>query len=125
MSYIVEFLKARLDEDERDKQHIVPPTLWQRWLAGIEAKRRIVAEYEDLLRVRLRHEAALAELNADVDAEEKTGKWSGVGSPDVRSRALRREADYLDAMLPVIEGLIKSSAEVFADHEGYRQEWKP
>lgn len=43
---IVAFIQTRLEEDEREKEHLVPPALWQRWLRGVEGKRRIVDMHE-------------------------------------------------------------------------------
>jgi hypothetical protein len=96
-----------------------------RVLAEIEIDRELLRQYERLLRAHDAHQRAAAELAADIEHEERTGQWEGVGSPDVRQRALRREADYLPAMLRVMETWAKGKAAVHADHPDYREEWRP
>lgn len=94
-------------------------------LRQVAADRLLLDEYASLIKVRLRHEKAFAEWSAAVEEEERTGTWPLPGSPDVQLRALRREADYLDAMQPVLERLLKARAAVYDDHPDYRLERKP
>ncbi|MGW4422556.1 DUF6221 family protein [Streptosporangium sp. NPDC004631] len=96
-----------------------------RVLAEVAAKRRLLEQYERVLRSKAANDAAKADLAADLAHQEQTGVWAGAGFPDVRLRALRREEDYLTAMLPVLEGLVKAEVAVHADHKDYREEWKP
>lgn len=118
----------------------VPPATWElepsgeyitvyidpgRVLAECAAKRRLIGEYERALRATERNDIAAAELAADIEHQERTGEWQGAGHADVRSRAIRREADYLDAMRPILRQLCLSVAAVYADHPDYREEWRP
>jgi Family of unknown function (DUF6221) len=96
-----------------------------RVLAEVAAKRRLIDQYERILDARRRHAAAVAELDADVEHEEQTGEWAGAGQPDVRQRALRREADYLDGIQPVMEELLRAHAATYVDDPGYLEKWKP
>lgn len=86
-----------------------------RVLREVAAKRKLLDRYERLLRSKEAHAVAEAELNADMAHHEQTGEWAGAGFPDVRLRALRREDDYLTAMLPVLEGLVRAAAAVYPD----------
>jgi hypothetical protein len=96
-----------------------------RVLREVEVKRRILDAYERWSEAKVRHTRAVAELDADIEHQERTGEWTGAGFPDVRQRAVRREADYLDAMQPVLVGLIRAVGAVYAGHQDYRQEWRP
>ncbi|GGK61654.1 hypothetical protein Sme01_03420 [Sphaerisporangium melleum] len=94
-------------------------------LRDVEAKRKLLDQYERLLRSKEAHAAAAEELSADLERQEQTGTWDGPGFPDVRLKALRREDDYLAAMLPVLGELVKAAATVHSDHEGYQESWRP
>lgn len=143
------FVRAQLDEDERVARGLDGATTmmgaspnfygcggpsadvyWRhfrptRALRGVAADRTLLDQYERVLAARERHRAAVAELDADIDAENRTGVWSGAGFPDVRQRALRREADYLDGMEPVLRTLVRARAAVYAGRPGFREEWRP
>ncbi|MEV6803155.1 DUF6221 family protein [Streptomyces sp. NPDC051132] len=95
-----------------------------RVLREITADRGLLQQYERLLHAHARHKVAAAELAADIEHQERTGRWEGVGSPGTRVAALRREADYLTAMLTVLEGWVRAKAAVYADRPGYREEWR-
>lgn len=97
----------------------------KRAVAEVAGKRKLLDKYERLLASQRAHERAVAELDAGIAQEEKTGRWEGVGSPDVRQRALRREADYLAAMRPILEEVLVAAAAVYAGEPGYRDEWRP
>lgn len=144
MDELIAFFRARLDEDEQTARRIQAarhgallvapgdgesPTVIEisgdRLQREVEAKRKLLNQYERALRSKAANDAAQADLNADLAHQEQTGVWAGHGFPDVRLRALRREEDYLTAMLPVLEGLVKAEAAVHADHKDYREEWKP
>jgi hypothetical protein len=136
---LVAFFRAQLNEDEQVaeavKAHGVDywhqPDDWAelsapaaahaqrhdpaRVLAEVHAKRQIIDQYENVLRAQQRHDAAVAELDADIEHEEHTGEWAGAGQPDVRVRALRREADYLNAIRPILEELLRAQASVYPD----------
>ncbi|MEV7013318.1 DUF6221 family protein [Streptosporangium sp. NPDC051022] len=111
-------------QHEWDRRHIArhDPA---RVLREVGVKQKLLDQYERLLRAEEAHAAAKAELDADVEHENRTGVWAGEGLPSVRLQALRREDDYLTAMLSVLEGLVKAEAAVYSDHPDYRQEWKP
>lgn len=96
-----------------------------RVLREVEVDRELLREYEQLLRAHDAHKAAVAELTADIEHGERAGRWEGVGSPDIRQRALRREADYLPAMIHMMEKWAKGKAAVHDDHPDYRDEWRP
>jgi len=96
-----------------------------RVLREIEIDRGMLAEYERLLRAWAAHQTAAHALAADIEQEERTGEPKGDGLSDVRQRALRREADYLPAMLRVLERWAKGKATVYADRPGYQEEWRP
>ncbi|MEV7796295.1 DUF6221 family protein [Streptomyces sp. NPDC087512] len=96
-----------------------------RVLREVENDREMLRQYERLLRTQARHGEAEAELTADVERQERTGRWEGPGDPESRRRALRRTADYLLAVLVVLEGWVRRKAAVYADRPGYREEWQP
>lgn len=96
-----------------------------RALREIGIDHELLREYEQLLRAHARYETAAAELAADIEHENQTGKWEGPGDPGTRQGALRREADYLPAMLHVVERWAKSKAAVYDQRPGYREEWRP
>ncbi|GAA2108038.1 DUF6221 family protein [Streptomyces synnematoformans] len=114
---------ATVERDE-DREHIArhPP---KRVLAEVAIDRELLRDYERLLRAHEQHKAAVAELDADLEHEARTGKWEGFGLPDVRQQALRREADYLPAQLRTLEGWARGKASVYSDHPDYREEWRP
>lgn len=93
-------------------------------LRVVEADRGLLGQYERLLRAHARHKATEADLVADIEREERTGD-PGDGLSDVRARALRREADYLPAMLTVLKGWARAKAAICDDHPDYREEWRP
>lgn len=136
MDDLIAFVAARLDEDEAaaraavnfsygvpdwcddgdpDGVHIArhDPA---RVLREVEASRKLLVRYERLLEEQERNKAALAELSAAIDREERTGVWDSHGFPDTRRRAIAREADYLNAMIPVLRELIEAKAAVWRDH---------
>lgn len=80
-----------------------------RVLREIEVDRELLAEYERLLRGHAAHKAEAARM-AEVGDDDPT-----------RIAALRREADYLPAMLHVMERWAKQKAGVYADREGYAE----
>jgi hypothetical protein len=96
-----------------------------RVLREIAIDRELLREYEQLLRSHARHEKAAEELAADIEHENRTGKWEGPGDPDTRQGALRREADYLPAMLHVVERWAKGKAAVYDQRPGFQEEWRP
>ncbi|MEV7797264.1 DUF6221 family protein [Streptomyces sp. NPDC087512] len=95
----------------------------RRVLREIQNDREILHQYERLLRDQARHAEAEAELAADIARHERTGHWEGPGDPESRRRALRREGDYLPAMLVVMEGWVRRKAAVYAHRPGYSEEW--
>ncbi|MFI2411997.1 DUF6221 family protein [Streptomyces sp. NPDC018947] len=97
----------------------------RRVLCEIQNDREMLRQYERLLRAQARHAEAQAELAADFERHEHTGSWEGPGDPESRARALRREADYLPAMLVVMEGWVRRKAAVYADRPGYSEDWRP
>jgi hypothetical protein len=85
-----------------------------RVLREIDADRALIDEYSRLLDADAAHQreaARLAEAGDDADV--------------IQLAALRREADYLPAMLHVLERWAKRKAAVYADRPGYREEWRP
>lgn len=96
-----------------------------RVLREIAIDHELLREYEQLLRAHARHEKAAEELATDIEHENRTGKWEGPGNPGTRQGALRREADYLPAMLHVMERWARSKAAVYNQRPGYREEWRP
>jgi hypothetical protein len=105
VSELVEFLRARLDEDEE----YGPCDGWEEYLAcdrfsrqrakDIEAKRRIIERYVGIQGYAAR----------DYDSE----------STDEEARV--RRGGYLHALEVVLEAI----AAIYADHPDYQQEWKP
>ncbi|MFF0597899.1 DUF6221 family protein [Streptomyces antibioticus] len=148
-SDLVNFVSAQLEEDERIARGTRQPgTAWRnfdmdgelrddanagtvayvpleetrahiaawdpaRVLMEIEADRELLAEYDRLIRA---HEAHRRESSRLTEA--------GDDDP-IRRAALRREADYLPAMLHVLERWAKRKAAVYADRPGFREEWRP
>jgi hypothetical protein len=85
-----------------------------RVLREIEADRELLDEYRRLLDAYAAHQreaARLAEAGDDADP--------------IQLAALRREADYLPAMLHVLERWAKRKAAVYAARPGFREEWRP
>lgn len=80
-----------------------------RVLREIAVGRELLAEYERLLRAHAAHKAEAARM-AEVGDDDPT-----------RIAALRREADYLPAMLHVMERWAKQKAAVYAQREGYAE----
>lgn len=149
MDDLVEWLRAQLDEDERtarattwdgsgnkssweliasatidvggDEFYVGDRTIanhmvaWDpaRVLRDIDVDRELLNEYERLLRA---YEAHRREADRLAEATDD----------DVFQRnALRREADYLPAMVHVLERWAKRKAAVYAARPGYREEWRP
>lgn len=84
-----------------------------RVLREIEIDRELLAEYERTLRSHEGHQRESARL-------------AGSGDDDVfRRNALRREADYLPAMLHILERWAKRKAAVYSDRPGYQESWRP
>jgi hypothetical protein len=84
-----------------------------RVLREVEIDRELLAEYERLLRA---YEAHQREANRLAESQD---------DDMFRRGALQREADYLPAMLHVLERWAKAKASVYADRLGYREEWRP
>jgi hypothetical protein len=85
-----------------------------RVLREIDADRELLSEYSRLLDAHAAHQreaARLAEAGDDADV--------------IQLAALRREADYLPAMLHVLERWAKRKAAVYAGRPGYRDAWRP
>lgn len=85
-----------------------------RMLREIDADRALLAEYGRLLDAHASHQqeaVRLAEAGADADAFQLA--------------ALRREADYLPAMVHVLEVWARRKAAVHADRPGYLESWRP
>jgi hypothetical protein len=96
-----------------DEQHIAEHDP-ARVLREIEADRELLAEYERLVRAHEAHQKEADRLNEAGDDDP------------FRTAALRREADYLPAMLHVLEGWAKRKAAVYRGRPGYRaEEWAP
>lgn len=79
-----------------------------RVLREIEIDRELLAEYERLLRA---HEAHRKEADRLTRSDDDP----------IRRNALRREADYLPAMLHVMERWAKRKAAVYSDRPGYAE----
>jgi hypothetical protein len=85
-----------------------------RVLREIAADRELLAEYERLVRAHEAHQKEADRLNEAGDDDP------------FRTAALRREADYLPAMLHVLGGWAKRKAAVYRGRPGYRaEEWAP
>ncbi|MGW3427892.1 DUF6221 family protein [Streptomyces melanosporofaciens] len=84
-----------------------------RVLREIDVDRELLGEYERLQRA---HQAHQKEVDRMAQAED---------DDPIRRNALRREADYLPAMLHVLGRWAKGKAAVYADRPGYREEWRP
>ncbi|MEV8600470.1 DUF6221 family protein [Streptomyces griseoviridis] len=84
-----------------------------RVLREIDADRELLTEYERVLTALAAHHAEVARLNKQDDTD-----------PFQRA-ALRREADYLPAMLHVLERWAKRKAAVYQHRPGYLEAWRP
>ncbi|MFI2761371.1 DUF6221 family protein [Streptomyces echinatus] len=84
-----------------------------RVLREIETDRELLTEYERLLTAHDAHQREAARLAEQGDDDP------------IRHAALRREADYLPAMLHVLDRWAKRKAAVYANRPGYREEWRP
>jgi len=96
-----------------------------RVLQEIAIDRELLREYSGLLDAYAWHMKAQAELQADIDHENRTGRWVGRGDPAARQQALRREADYLPGTLRILEKWARAKAAVYADRPGYLEKWRP
>jgi hypothetical protein len=85
----------------------------ERVLREVEVARELLAEYERVLTAHATHQREVARIGEQGDTDP------------IRHAALRREADYLPAMLHVLERWAKRKAAVYADRPGYREEWRP
>ncbi|WP_206739280.1 DUF6221 family protein [Streptomyces sp. L2] len=112
MDELVVWLRAQFDEDERTAR--IARHDPARVLREIDADRELLAEYERVLAAHDAHQRETARL-----AE------AGEGADPFQVAALRREADYLPAMLHVLGRWTKRKAAVYADRPGYRDEWRP
>ncbi|GHD70055.1 hypothetical protein GCM10010317_076520 [Streptomyces mirabilis] len=143
MDDLVQWLSAQLDEDERiakeagvrslewrlarplddeelgDASWLRPPELKHaelhdpaRVLAEIAIDRQLLSEYERLLRAHASHEAEAKRMAEESDDDP------------FRRGALRREADYLPAMLHILERWATGKATVYASRPGYREDWR-
>ena len=106
MSDIVEFLRARLDEDEREARVCLA-----RWAEGGGTTRR---RWDRQLR---EVEAKRAILAALADAEQAVSGYDN-GNPD-NPPSYWQEWGNRHALALTVEHL----AAVYADHPDYRQEW--
>lgn len=84
-----------------------------RVLREIEVDRELLAEYGRLLRAHAAHKAEAARMTEAGDDDP------------TRIAALRREADYLPAMLHVVERWAKRKAAVYDGRPGYQESWRP
>lgn len=84
-----------------------------RVLREIEVDRELLQEYERLLHAHEAHRREAERIAEQMDDDP------------IRHAALRREADYLPAMLHVMEKWAKAKAAVYAARPGYREEWRP
>lgn len=85
-----------------------------RVLREVDADRALLDEYSRLLDANAAHQreaARLTEAGDDADV--------------IQLAALRREADYLPAMLHALERWAKRKASVYADRPSYREAWRP
>ncbi|MFE0727924.1 DUF6221 family protein [Streptomyces antibioticus] len=98
-----------------DDETTVHVAAWDpaRVLLEIESDRELLAEYDRLVRA---HEAHRRESSRLAE--------SGDDDP-IRRAALRREVDYLPAMLHVLERWAKRKAAVYVARPGFREEWRP
>lgn len=94
----------------------------RRALREVAASRLLLDAYGRLLKNQEAHAAAVAEYRADVEHEERTGKWAGAGNPGSRSLALGRGGDYLGAVIPLLRTLTEAKAAVWSDHPKYKGE---
>jgi hypothetical protein len=137
---LITFFTACLDQDEADAPsvHLSDCSCVLDRSAGscdcgypararrdIAAKRALIGQYQRLLEQQVRHAAALAEWEADIAEEERTGTWSGAGNPGTRSHALGREGDLLLSMIPILRNLLLANAAAYSHYPDYRQEWTP
>lgn len=91
-----------------DAEHVAE---WDpaRVLREISVDRELLAEYERLLRASAAH-------------RKEADRMAEAGDDDpIRRAALCREADYLPAMLNVLEGWAKRKAGVYTDRPGYAE----
>jgi uncharacterized protein DUF6221 len=149
-SAIADFVKARNAEDHHFAQGLMfacrdhrqapdfyacggpaAEAFWQRFdarrmLQEVTATLKLLDLHERLCRENERNEAALAELRAAIAESERTGRWDSHGFPDTRRRAIAREADYLGAMMPHVESLLRDKAAAWNRHPDYKKkEWAP
>ncbi|GLH94913.1 DUF6221 family protein [Phytohabitans aurantiacus] len=97
---LIEFLRARLDEDEERWRHLADQGeqgYWDFHLAEVDAKRRILAEVVD----------EATGLDEQVDGEFRVGSRDLVAEP------------YLGTVL------LRLLALPYAEHLDYREEWRP
>lgn len=98
MTDLVEFLRARLDEDERELAKDPPvglgyADLGARMRREVAAKRRRLARYEQAM-------------------NEELGEWQAARELMLAARG-------------VLLGVLKEDAAVYSDHPDYHPEWKP
>ncbi|MET8079969.1 DUF6221 family protein [Streptomyces sp. NPDC005303] len=148
MDDLIVFLRAQLDEDERsarragdsfrqigetgvivategDRAEECASANWAgvaehivehdpaRVLRDIEVDRELLAEYQRLLRAHQAHQKEASRMTREHDDDP------------TRRAALRREADYLPAMLHVVERWAKRKAAVYDGRPGYLEAWRP
>ncbi|MFI2412044.1 DUF6221 family protein [Streptomyces sp. NPDC018947] len=97
----------------------------RRVLREVRNDRETLRQYERLLRSRARNSEAEAELTAEIEHQERTGRWDGPGDPGCRGRAPRREADCLPAMPAIMDAWAGRKAAVYMDRPGYHEDWWP
>lgn len=145
MSGLVDFLRARLDEDERRaRSGYYSDTHWQMWTAGahlgawrawrqyfpreqwdVKANDAIADATRDALRERITaHEAdRSARVLAEVQAKRQILiAFEAAFTADVRGAV---GVGAQDGLISGLTEAVKQLASVYADHPDYREEWKP
>lgn len=138
MDDLVQFLRERLDEDERTARAVLWPGSGNRsaWdlpaSATVEvgtdefyAGDRTVAQHivrHDPARVLADIEVKRYYLELYADAVEREAARKGPGYHDGRDP---EQVDSEDAAAAMLEGFARRFAAVYHDHPDYRPEWKP
>jgi hypothetical protein len=84
-----------------------------RVLAQVAIDREMLNEYDSLTRAYAAHRKEADRLKESADEDV------------IRRNALRREADYLPAILHILQRWAKRKAALYDNHRDYRQEWRP
>lgn len=152
---LVEFLRARLDEDERGARDLLDrtPHRWQRatdvgdWhnYAVVTAGNSAFGQDEPIAECGVEHEWGIetaehiarhdpARILADVAAKRRIVELHAHGGGDKPHECPRwqwRDPDYPDDPAETTTGYVSECptlrllAEVYADHPDYREEWTP